>query len=176
MEAEALLAGIMLDTRSFVMKAGVRTFEAAAYLRKLGADTVEVKRLFSENISLYQRKAEIVSTAVWYKNTAIAHGNEGGPEVRVAAAQAADELLSVKSVDASFAMFPENGGVNISARSYGEFNVQLVMEALGGGGHQTMAGAFLKNTDLEAAEIALKRTIDNHRAELSRSQSVAKRT
>ncbi len=176
MEAEALLAGIMLDTRSFVMKAGVRTFEAAAYLRKLGADTVEVKRLFSENISLYQRKAEIISTARWYKNTAIANGMAGGPEMRVAAAQAADELLSVKSVDASFTMFPENGGVNISARSYGEFNVQLVMEALGGGGHQTMAGAFLKNTDLEAAEAELKRKIDIHRAELSRSQYAGKRS
>lgn len=175
MEAEALLAGIMLDTRSFVMKAGVRTFEAAAYLRKLGADTVEVKRLFSENISLYQRKAEIVSTARWYQNTAIANATSGGPEMRVAAAQAADELLSVKSVDASFTMFPENGGVNISARSYGEFNVQLVMEALGGGGHQTMAGAFMKNTDLIAAEEALKHTIEAHRTDIARSQTASKR-
>ncbi|MBR2338541.1 MAG: DHH family phosphoesterase [Clostridia bacterium] len=174
LEAEALLAGIMLDTRSFVMKAGVRTFEAAAYLRKCGADTVEVKRLFSENISLYQRKAEIISTAQWYSNTAIAHGTEGGPEMRIAASQAADELLCVKGVDASFAMFPDNGGYNISARSYGDFNVQLVMEALGGGGHQTMAGAFLKMDNFAAAENALKSAIDAHRAELLRSRSAQK--
>lgn len=169
MEAEALLAGIMLDTRSFVMKAGVRTFEAAAYLKKVGADTVEVKRLFSENIALYQRKAEIISTAKRYKNTAIARGAEGGPDARVAASQAADELLNVKSVNASFAIFPENGGVNISARSYGEINVQLIMESLGGGGHQTMAGAFLRNTDLSGAELLLKQAIDKHLAERNRS-------
>lgn len=169
--AEALLAGIMLDTRSFVMKAGVRTFEAAAYLRKLGADTVEVKRLFSENISLYQRKAEIVSTAEWYKNTAIAYGETGGPEMRVAASQAADELLCVRGVDASFAMFSDNGGVNISARSYGAFNVQLVMEALGGGGHLTMAGAFLKDIDLAGAQLLLKKAIDRHLEDLNRSKN-----
>lgn len=174
-DAEALLAGIMLDTRSFVMKAGVRTFEAAAYLRKLGADTVEVKRLFSENISLYQRKAEIVSTAQWYKNTAIAHGDTGGPEMRVAASQAADELLCVKGVDASFAMFPDNGGVNISARSYGTLNVQLIMEAIGGGGHLTMAGAFLKDTDLAGAERLLKKAIDAHLEELARVKGSLKR-
>lgn len=174
-DAEALLAGIMLDTRSFVMKAGVRTFEAAAYLKKRGADTVEVKRLFSENISLYQRKAEIISTAQWYSNTAIAHGNEGGPEMRIAASQAADELLCVKGVDASFALFPQDDGYNISARSYGDFNVQLVMEALGGGGHQTMAGAFLKTTEFSVAESALKSAIDTHRAELSRARSAQSR-
>lgn len=158
--AEALLAGIMLDTRSFVMKAGVRTFEAAAYLRKLGADTVEVKRLFSENIDLYQQKAEIVSTAERYGNCAIAYSENGGSSVRVAASQAADELLSVKGVDASFALFAENGGVNISARSFGSWNVQLIMEALGGGGHQTMAGAYLADTTLEDAVSALKNVVD----------------
>ncbi len=168
-EAEGLLAGIMLDTRSFVMKAGVRTFEAAAYLKKLGADTVEVKRLFSENISLYQRKAEIVSTAQWYKTVAIAYGESGGTEMRVAASQAADELLCVKNVDASFTMFPENDGVNISARSYGTINVQLVMEILGGGGHLTMAGAFLKEVDIAEAQRMLKQAVDTHLADLSRS-------
>ena len=170
-EAEALLAGIMLDTRNFIMKAGVRTFEAAAFLRKLGADTVEVKRLFSENISLYQRKAEIISTADWYRNTAIAYGAEGGSEMRVAAAQAADELLSVRGVDASFAMFPENGGVHISARSYGALNVQLIMETLGGGGHQTMAATFLKEMDVEGAQTLLKKAIDAHLHDVARSKS-----
>lgn len=169
-EAEALLAGIMLDTRNFIMKAGVRTFEAAAFLRKLGADTVEVKRLFSENISLYQRKAEIVSTAEWYRNTAIAYGESGGSEMRVAAAQAADELLSVRGVDASFSMFPENGGIHISARSYGALNVQLIMEMLGGGGHQTMAATFLKEIDIATAQTFLKKAIDSHLNDVARSK------
>ncbi len=165
--AEALLAGIMLDTRSFVMKAGVRTFEAAAYLRKLGADTVEVKRLFSENIDLYQQKAEIISTAQRYGDCAIAHSPSGGSSIRVAASQAADELLSVKGVHASFALFVENGGVNISARSFGLWNVQLVMEALGGGGHQTMAGAYLADTTLDEAILALKNVIDSQRSNVA---------
>ena len=141
LDAEALLAGIMLDTRSFVMKAGVRTFEAAAYLRRLGADTVEVKRLFSGSMELYKEKTDIVSHARLYGRTAIACDREGGgSQRRIAASQAADELLYIKGVDASFVLFEENGTVNVSARSLGDFNVQLVMEALGGGGHLTMAG------------------------------------
>lgn len=167
-EAEALLAGIMLDTRNFIMKAGVRTFEAAAFLKKLGADTVEVKRLFSEDISLYQCKAEIVSTAQWYRNTAIAYGEGSGSEMRIAASQAADELLSVRGVNASFAMFADKGGVHISARSYGVLNVQLIMEALGGGGHQTMAATFLKDRDMATAQTLLKKAIDEHLNDLSR--------
>lgn len=170
-EAEALLAGIMLDTRNFIMKAGVRTFEAAAFLKKLGADTVEVKRLFAENISLYQRKAEIISTAEWYRNTAIAYGEGGGSEMRVAASQAADELLSVRGVDASFAMFTDKGGVHISARSYGVLNVQLIMEMLGGGGHQTMAATFLKEQDISGAQTLLKKAIDAHLSDVSRSNT-----
>lgn len=172
LEAEALLAGIMLDTRSFVMKAGVRTFEAAAYLRRQGADTVEVKRMFSESAATYRKKADIVGHAELYKHTAIACDTEGGPEIRIAAAQAADELLSIKGVDASFALFAENGGINISARSLGDFNVQLVMEAIGGGGHLTMAGAYLKDTGMEQAREVLKRAIDAHLEERERSLQV----
>lgn len=162
LEAEALLAGIMLDTRSFVMKAGVRTFEAAAYLRRQGADTVEVKRMFAESAETYRKKADIVSRAEIYRRTAIAYDEEGGTEVRIAASQAADELLSIKGVDAAFTLFTENGGVNISARSLGEFNVQLVMEAIGGGGHLTMAGAFLKDTGMEEAKRLLLKAIDTY--------------
>lgn len=172
LEAEALLAGIMLDTRSFVMKAGVRTFEAAAYLRRQGADTVEVKRMFSESAATYRKKADIVGRAELYKHTAIACDTEGGPEIRIAAAQAADELLSIKGVDASFTLFVENGGVNISARSLGDFNVQLVMESIGGGGHLTMAGAYLKDTGMEQAREALVRAIDAHLEERERSLQV----
>ena len=169
LEAEALLAGIMLDTRSFVMKAGVRTFEAAAYLRKLGADTVEVKRMFSGSMEMYRKKTAIIARAELYKNTAIACDQEGGPEVRIAASQAADELLSIKGVDASFTLFDDNGSINISARSLGDFNVQLVMEAIGGGGPLTMAGALLKDTGMDQAKRRLVQAIDAHLEERERS-------
>lgn len=171
LEAEALFAGIMLDTRSFVMKAGVRTFEAAAYLRRQGADTVEVKRMFSESAATYRKKADIVSRAEIYRRTAIAYDEDGGTEVRIAAAQAADELLSIKGVDAAFTLFTENGGVNVSARSLGDFNVQLVMEAIGGGGHLTMAGAYLRDTGMEEARRLLVSAIDAHIQ--TREQSLA---
>lgn len=161
LDAEALLAGIMLDTRSFVMKAGVRTFEAAAYLRRLGADTVEVKRLFAGSMDLYKEKTDIVAHAKLYGRAAIACDRDGGgKQMRIAASQAADELLYIKGVDASFVLFAENGGVNISARSLGEFNVQLVMEALGGGGHLTMAGAQLEETTMDEAYRRLTEAID----------------
>ena len=163
LDAEALLAGIMLDTRSFVMKAGVRTFEAAAYLRKQGADTVEVKRLFAGSMDTYRKKSDIVSRAELYKqHTAIACDETGSPVVRVAAAQAADELLSIKGVDASFVLFQDGGDVNISARSLGDFNVQLVMEAIGGGGHLTMAGAQLRGVSMAEAKRQLLEAVDRH--------------
>jgi len=161
-EAEALLAGIMLDTRSFVMKVGVRTFEAAATLRRFGADTVKVKRLFAGSMDMYQTKAEIVSKAEMYRQTAISCYAESGKELRVASAQAADELLSVQDVRASFTMFTENGEVYISARSLGDFNVQLVMEELGGGGHYMMAGAQLKDTTLEQAKARVMEAVDHY--------------
>lgn len=169
LEAEALLAGIMLDTRSFVMKTGVRTFEAAAYLRRLGADTVEVKRMFTGSMETYRKKSDIVSRAEIYRGTAIACDESGEPEMRVAAAQAADELLSIKGINASFTLFKENGTVNISARSFGEFNVQLVMEAIGGGGHLTMAGAQLRGVTMAEARTRLTAAIDRHQEERERS-------
>ena len=165
-EAEALLAGIMLDTRGFVMKAGVRTFEAAAYLRRLGADTVEVKRLFAESMDTYREKADIISRAELYRKTAIACcGEQGSSETRIAAAQAADELLYIKGVDASFTLFDDHGSINISARSLGGFNVQLVMETIGGGGHMTMAGAQLPGVTMEEARERLTQAIDRHIAD-----------
>lgn len=173
LEAEALLAGMMLDTRSFVMKAGVRTFEAAAYLRRLGADTVEAKRMFAESMDTYRLKSEIVASAEQYGSTAIACTSlHGGAQLRIAAAQAADELLCVQGVEASFVLFPEGDGFNVSARSYGAVNVQLVMEAVGGGGHQTMAGAYLKNTNQQAAVALLHKAIDAYLTERRRAQKV----
>ena len=151
-EAEALLAGIMLDTKSFVLKTGVRTFEAAAYLRRKGADTVRVKRLFSDSIEAYKAKYRIVSNARMYRSFAIASTDTEFPDIRISAAQAADELLSIQGVDASFVIYPAGGIINVSARSLGEVNVQLIMEKLGGGGHLTMAGAQLPNVTIEEAE------------------------
>ncbi|MBR2405528.1 MAG: DHH family phosphoesterase [Clostridia bacterium] len=173
-DAEALLAGIMLDTRSFVMKAGVRTFEAAAYLRRIGADTVEVKQLFSETMETYRQKAEIVASAERYNTVAaIACAEEAqGTQLRIAAAQAADELLCVKGVEASFVLFPDGNGFSVSARSYGAVNVQLVMEAVGGGGHQTMAGAYLKTDSKKEAIKLLHQAIDSALEERRRAQAV----
>ena len=142
-EAEALLSGIMLDTKNFVLKTGARTFEAAAYLRRRGADTVSVKRMFSDSIDAYKAKYRIVANAELFDRFAVASAEKEFPDVRIASAQAADELLSIQGVDASFVLFPAGGAVNISARSLGDVNVQLIMEALGGGGHLTMAGAQL---------------------------------
>lgn len=172
LDAEALLAGIMLDTRSFVMRAGVRTFEAAAYLRRLGADTVEVKRLFAGSMDLYKEKTELIAHAELHGGAAIAcDRSAGGGQARIAASQAADEMLYIKGVSASFVLFGENGTVNISARSLGDFNVQLVMEALGGGGHLTMAGAQLPGETLEGARQRLIEAIDRQEEERRRSQA-----
>lgn len=169
-EADALLAGVMLDTKNFVLKTGVRTFEAAAYLRRKDADTVKVKRLFSDSIDAYKEKYQIISNARVYKNYAVASAENEFPDIRISAAQAADELLSIQGVDASFVVYPAGGSVSISARSLGAINVQLVMETLGGGGHLTMAGAQLENiTVKEAVEKLLasvtKTTEENGTAE-----------
>ena len=158
--AEALLSGITLDTKNFVLKTGVRTFEAAAYLRSLGADTVAVKQLFANSMNTQRDKSEVVKNAVMYKNCAISTVDFVSDNVRIVTAQAADELLNVDGVSASFVMFSENSTVNISARSYGEINVQLVMEQLGGGGHQTMAAAQLKDETFEGALSLLRNAID----------------
>lgn len=148
-DAEALLAGIMLDTKNFVLKTGVRTFEAAAYLRRRGADTVEVKRLFADNIETYKAKYRIVSSAQIHNGCAVTYVEKEFPDIRLSCAQAADELLSIQGVKASYVVFPASGMVNISARSMGDMNVQLVMEKMGGGGHLSMAGAQLSGMTVE---------------------------
>ena len=170
-EAEAMLAGIMLDTKNFVLKTGVRTFEAAAYLRRLGADTVAVRKLFAGSMADYQRKIRLVAAAEVYRGCAIS-GAEGvsGSEMRLVAPQAADELLSIEGVDASFVYYDTGGEVSLSGRSMGAINVQLIMETLGGGGHQTMAGAQLKNTTLAEARKQLIDAIDRYFESINRSR------
>ena len=158
-EAEALLSGIMLDTKNFVLRTGVRTFEAAASLRRRGADTVRVKRMFSDSIDAYKEKYRIVSSAEVVNQCAIASTEQDSANIRVTAAQAADELLSIKGVAASFVLFPTGNTVNISARSLGDINVQLIMETLGGGGHFTMAGAQLADVTVKRARELLSDAI-----------------
>lgn len=163
-EAEALLSGIMLDTKNFVLKTGVRTFEAAAYLRKQGADTVEVRKLFANSMDDYQKKTRLVSSAEIYRGCAIASG-EYSDDIKLIAPQAADELLGINDVMASFVLYEYDGGVSFSARSMGLMNVQVIMEALGGGGHMTMAGAQMTDINMETARQKLLQAIDNYFAQ-----------
>lgn len=158
--AEALLSGIMLDTRNFVIRTGVRTFEAAAYLRRVGADTVEVRKLFASSMDAYQRKTRVVASAEVYKECAVATCDFTADDLRIVAPQAADELLNISGVKASFVLYEQNERINISARSMGALNVQVIMEELGGGGHQTMAAAQLPSTTLDKAKQALLEIID----------------
>lgn len=164
-DADALMAGIALDTKNFVLKTGVRTFEASAFLRRRGADTVSVKKMFSNTLDNYKQKAQLVSEAELYKGYAIATANLDFEDMRVAAAQAADELLSIQGVNASFVLYRTGTDVNISARSLGDVNVQIILEEFGGGGHFTMAGAQLKNISMGDARRALIRALDNKIAE-----------
>ena len=159
-QADALLAGIMLDTKNFVLKTGVRTFEAAAYLRRKGANTLTVKEMFSGSIDTYREKVEIVVRSEVYRACAISTSDKLTDDIRLAAAQAADEMLTLKGISASFVIFGDKEKINISARSYGRVNVQLIMEKMGGGGHQTMAATQLYNTNLEDARKQLTEAID----------------
>lgn len=158
--AEALLAGIMLDTKNFIMKTGVRTFEAAAYLRKNGADTVKVKGLFTNSIEAYRKKSALISTAEIFDRCAIAVSDSKSDDIRIIAPQAADELLGISGVDASFVIYKTGDVVNISARSLGVMNVQVIMERLGGGGHQTMAAAQLTDVSEQKAKKMLIEVLD----------------
>ncbi|MEE1131260.1 MAG: DHH family phosphoesterase [Caryophanon sp.] len=160
-EATALLSGIIVDTKSFTLRTGSRTFEAASYLRTAGADTVLVQRLLKEDIDTYIERSRIIQTVEFAApGIAIAHGNEGEVYNSVLIAQTADILLTMKDISASFvvALRPD-GQVGISARSLGETNVQLVMERLGGGGHLSNAAAQLPNQSLEDAIAQLKSAI-----------------
>ena len=164
LEAQALLSGIMLDTRDFTLHTGVRTFEAAAALRRYGAETERVRQLFDVTMVEYNAKADLVEKARMYKNCAISVSGEVAPEARVAIAQAANDLLTIQGVDASFVAVQVGTGVNISARSLGAVNVQVIMESLGGGGHQTMAAAQLKHITPEAARARIEGAIDKYYA------------
>lgn len=159
--ADCLLSGIMLDTKNFVMRTGVRTFEAAAHLRKIGADTVKVKCLFSGSIEAYRSRTDIVGSAEIVDCYAIAIAPDDVPDVRLVAPQAADELLSIQNVNAAFVIYEINHVVYISARSLGAVNVQVIMENLGGGGHQTMAATQIPDITVQDAKIRLLQVISD---------------
>ena len=158
--AQALFAGIMLDTRNFVIRTGVRTFEAAAYLRSRAANTVEAKKLFSNDMDVFRHRNQIIDAAARFEeHFAISVTEAQIPNLRLITSQAADEMLNIDGIRASFVLFRLGEQMNISARSYGEVNVQLIMEALGGGGHQTMAACQLSGVSAEQALQMLQDTI-----------------
>lgn len=160
-EAEALLAGIVLDTKSFTNRTGGRTFEAAAYLRRAGADTQDVQRMFQSDLESMIDRYAIIRRAVLYReDLAIAAIDE--PCERVTAAKAADELLTLSGVQASFVFYPKDDGVYISARSLGEVNVQVIVEALGGGGNSTSAAGQLPGVTVEQVCQKLQEAIDKY--------------
>ena len=158
-----MLAGIVLDTKNFTMRTGTRTFEAAAFLRRSGADTGDVKKLFQNDLAGVISRYDIIRNARMY------HGDIAVTAVdhtvgRVTAAQAADELLNISGIDASFVLFPDADGERtiISARSMGNTNVQVVLEKLGGGGNAATAGAQVPNPDVNAVLQQLLRAIDQY--------------
>ena len=160
-EAEAMLAGIVLDTKSFSIRTGERTFDAAAYLRRGGADTAEVKKLFQAGMDDTVARYKILQQATLHGKVAIAAPEE--PQSRVVAAKAADEMLNISGVEASIVVSPDDrGNINISARSIGEVNVQILMEKLGGGGNRSAAAAQLKDTTLPDAVEKVYAVIDEY--------------
>jgi len=161
LEADALYAGIVIDTNNFVNKAGVRTFEAAAFLRRNGADVTRVRKMFRDQMEDYRAKARAIQqTEIFEDYFAIsACPFDGIESPTIVAAQAANELLDIKGIKASFVLTHFNNKIYISARSIDEVNVQIIMEQLGGGGHQTVAGAQLENCSIEEAIKRLKETI-----------------
>lgn len=160
-EADAMLAGIVLDTKSFTLRTGDRTFEAAAYLRRAGADTAEVKRFLRTGMKDTVARYKIMQSAELYRGVAIAAPSE--EENRIVIAQAADELLNISGVDASIVVAPcDEGYISVSARSIGEVNVQCLMEKLGGGGNRSAAAAQIKDKSLPEAVNSVYAVIDDY--------------
>lgn len=176
-EADGLFAGIALDSQNFTMKTGVRTFEAAAYLRRQGADSVRVRKMFKSDLEDSRAKARIIYDAqIVDGHIAIASWQSDLPNATTVAAQAADELMDIHGITASFVLteLPEER-INISARSLGEINVQVIMEQFGGGGHMSVAGAQLKDVSMEEAKkrllAAIQDLTDKNAIEVSGSTS-----
>lgn len=167
-EAQCLYTGILLDTKNFMLKTGVRTFEAASYLRKMGLDTVAVRRMFSTSREAYAMKAEIVKSAEMASNSiAVAKTYTINRDMRQIASQAADDMLNINNVAASVVVYPADGGVGFCARSIGNLNVQLIMEKLGGGGHMTVAGAYIKGIGVDEGVNRAKEAVKAYLGEIN---------
>ena len=162
-EAEALYAGIVVDTKNFTFKTGVRTFEAAAFLRRQGVDTISVKQLFQNDLSTYINISNIVKNAeIIRDNIAISTGTPNIRNAQLISAKAADQLLSLTGISAAFVLGSLNNEVFISGRSLGDINVQVMLEKLGGGGHMTVAGAQLPDVTIDEAKERLKNVINEY--------------
>lgn len=162
-EADSILAGIIVDTKNFAFKTGIKTFEAAAFLKKKGADTIRVKKLFKNSIDCYNARANVVSNMKLYReNMAIAILEDEIDNPLLVVAQACDELLNIDNINASFVLCKINNNISISARSFGEINVQIIMEKLGGGGHQSISATQIKDVTIEEAVNMLKGAIDEY--------------
>lgn len=162
-EAEALFAGIFMDTKGFTFKTGVRTFDAASYLRKQGVDTVVVKQMFQLDLDYYLIRTNIIKEAeIFYERIAIAICKEPIKDIEVIAAQASDEMLNLSGIESSFVLSVVGDIISINGRSLGKINVQLILEKLGGGGHMTVAGAQLKEVDINKAKEKLLTAIDEY--------------
>lgn len=163
LEAECLYTGILMDTKNFIVKTGVRTFEAASYLRRLGLNTADVKKLFNVSKEDYDSRADIVKTAqIIAPHIAVAKSYTKFPNMRVIASQAADEMLNIADIQASIVAYPLDNAVSVSARSLGSVNVQLIMEYLGGGGHSTVAGAQIKDKNVDAVVEDIKAAVKQY--------------
>ena len=161
--ADGLLAGIKVDTKSFTLQTGVRTFEAASYLKKEGADSINVNRLFNEPVNTVRDVGGVISQAEIYKDViAISQFEKKSDNSILIAAKAADGMLSMKNIIGSFVLTKVKGRIHISARSTGKISVQIIMERLGGGGHQTSAAVQLKDVSIEKATEKLKKEIDKY--------------
>ena len=162
-EAEALYAGIMMDTKNFTFKTGVRTFEAAAYLRKCGVDIIRVKKWFQSDLESFNKIAEIVKNTEIIRDTiGLAVYDQKDKNASLMCAKAADELLTISDITASFVMAEMGEKITISGRSIGDINVQVILEKLGGGGHITLAGAQIEGVTLEEAKALLIEKINEY--------------
>ena len=162
-EAESLYAGIMVDTKNFTFKTGVRTFEAAAYLRKNNIDIIKVKKWFQSDLESYNVISDIVkNTEIIRETIGIAEYSKQDDNANLICAKAADELLTISDITASFVLGKVKNTVYISGRSIGDINVQLILEKLGGGGHSTVAGAQIENVEIEEARERLKKAINEY--------------
>ena len=167
-EAEALYAGIMMDTKNFTFKTGVRTFEAAAYLRKCGVDIIKVKKWFQSDLKTYNKISRIVEKAeVVNESIAISINDEEDKDANIICAKAADELLTISDITASFVIGKIGDKVYISGRSIGDINVQVILEKLGGGGHITLAGAQVEGMTEEEVKQELINRINEYFSEIS---------